>query len=321
MKHATKKMLITALILFCAGLFLTTVGYIVAAVNDVSVYDENERPKADVKSETYNLNQLTGGESFTNLEIRFQVGNVVITKVTGSNQSTVQVSAVDMATFGHGVKDGVLSLADDDVYPSTYYGFSFTSNGFGFNGLRQILNFASAGNKNRTLYINLASDMADLQNITIHCGAGNVIVRNFTVKDSVSVSVSYGNISVDNISIGGSFSASTDLGNISMNDSSYARCELASTRGNIQAYLTGNGNNTFDSVAGNVTIEVKNPLQKYEITMSTTTGSVYVGDVEIGSDYTHYPDSNEQSLGKIIATAIVGSVKISQRGETTPSPV
>lgn len=321
MKNKTKKMLISALILFCAGVLLTTGGYIAAAIGSVSVYETTERPRADVRSETYNVGQLTGGASFSEIDIRFQVGNVVITKVTGSAQTTVQVSKVDMATFDTKVVDGVLTLADNDDYPSAYYGFSFTSEGFSFNGLRQLLNFGSAADSDRTLYINLASDMADLKSINVSCGAGDVILRNFSVKDNVKVSVSCGDVRADKVSIGGAMTLNTDLGNVTVNNCTYSRCEAASTKGDITAYIAGQGNSNFDSVAGDVSVIVKNALQNYEITMSATVGSVWVGETEIGSDYTHYPDSNTPSNGKIIATAVVGSVNISQESESTPAPV
>ncbi len=321
MKHKTKKMLISALILFCAGLLLTTGGYIAAAIGSVGVYETKERPEPDIRSETYSVSQFTGGDTFHSLDIRFQVGNVVITKVSGAAQTTVQVSEVDMATFTHKVTDGVLVLADDDDYPSSYFGFSFTSDGFTFNGLRQILNFSSAANSDRTLYINLASDVDALESINISCGAGDVILRNFSVKDNVRVAVSCGDVRAEKVEVGSAMTLNTDLGDVAVSECSYTRCEVASTKGNITAYITGEGNGTFESVAGDVLIESKNALQNYEITLSATVGSVSVGETEIGSDYTHYPDSHQKSFGKIIATAVVGSVNISQKDATTPSPV
>lgn len=283
MKHSTKSMLRTAVILFAAGLLLTTSCYIYAAANDIDIYGVSSNKAQYVSyKETIGEILLRSPDAaknaqldptypdFNTMEIYSQVGEVELRSTDG--ETYIEYENVDVNNLKCEILGDTLSISEID--PVSFMGISIKNEGIAFDGLRQIFNSKSLMNKDRkvTVYLNKGTI---LESLSVSANVGGVVMDSVSAREA-TVNVAYGEASVSNCDFtGGTIKINGDICDINFDKNTYSMCNIAIINGDIYAVVS-EGKSNMETTLGSVSVTSTKKLSDYTIRMSTNYGKVKV---------------------------------------------
>jgi len=193
MKHSTRSMLRTAIILFAAGLILTISCYIYAAANDIDVYGTSS-VKAQYVSYREEISEVLSRSPeasknlyddenypyFTSIEASSQVGNIEIVATEG--ETYIEYHDVDVNNL-HCLITGD-TLVIKEMHPVSFMGISVKNDGIAFDGLRQIFNKNSSVDSDRKITIHLNSSIQyDTLTVNANIGDIRIDIQHFFTND------------------------------------------------------------------------------------------------------------------------------------------
>ncbi len=314
MKHSTKSMLRTAVILFAAGLLLTTSCYIYAAANNIDIYGVSSS-KAQYVSYKETIGEVLSRSpdasknkeidplypDFSSLEIYSQVGDIELKSTDG--ETHIEYENVDVNNLKCEILGDTLSISEID--PVSFMGISIKNDGIAFDGLRQIFNSKSSLNKDRKIIIYLNSDTV-LESISANANVGGVLLDSVSAREA-TLNVAYGQATVSNCDFaGGTVKINGDVSDITFERNTYSMCNIAIIQGDIFAVVS-EGKSNIETTLGNVSVTSTKKLSDYTIRMSTNYGKVKVEGEEMKD--TEYNQSGSSDY--IWAKAGFGNLTVS----------
>ncbi|MBE6551807.1 MAG: DUF4097 domain-containing protein [Ruminococcaceae bacterium] len=314
MKHSTRSMLRTAVILFAAGLLLTTSCYIYAAANDIDIYGISSGKAQYVSyketigeillrspNATKNISPNPDHPDFSSLEIYSQVGDIELRTTDGDTY--IEYENVDVNNLKCEILGDTLSISEID--PVSFMGVSIKNEGIAFDGLRQIFNSKSSLNKDRKVIVYLGSGVT-LESLSANANVGKVILDSVSAREA-TINVAYGEANVSNCDFtGGTIKINGDMSDITFDKNIYSMCNIAIIKGDIFA-IVSNGKSNMETTLGNVSVTATKKLSDYTIRMSTNYGKVKVEGEEMKD--TEYNQSGSSDY--IWAKAGFGSLTVS----------
>ncbi|MEA4831520.1 MAG: DUF4097 family beta strand repeat-containing protein [Oscillospiraceae bacterium] len=322
MRHSTKSMLKSALVLFCTGLIITTSCYIYAAANGIDVYGSSSlRPIYDSYSETIdeilarspdaakNANPSDSYPPFSAIEVFSQVGDIAIKKTNSA--SYIEYENVDKNNLKCIIEGDKLSVSE--INPVMFMGVSVKKDGIAFDGLRQIFNRKATFNPNRkiTLYINEAKPFLS---VSVKANIGDIEMDGISAY-KIELNLSYGTAKVHNTTVIPGTNESIiringDIASIEFSDNSYPICDISVISGNIHASVSESKSN-FETTLGTISVVTSSELSDYTVRMSTN-----YGDVKIqGKKVTDKNEYNHQgaTASSIWIKAGAGNISVSSQ--------
>ena len=316
-------MLRSGLILFIAGLILTTTCYVYAAAKNIDIYgDASSKAQYVSYIETLseillrspeankNLSDDPDAPYFTSVDITSQVGKVNVKYTDGDTR--IEYSDVDVNNLSCVIVGDTLKISE--IRPVSFMGLSVKNDGFAFDGLRQIFKKRSSVNTDRTVTLYLNSSI-NVETLKVRANVGDVLVEGVSASE-ISVNVSWGSAAVKGCSAGGgSIKMNCDVADIVFENNTYSMCSVSVIKGDISAIIDSMKSN-FETTLGSVSVVTKKDLSVYTIRMSTNSGKVKV-DGEASKD-TEYNQSG--SSDSVWIKAGFGNLSLSSEAHAGGSP-
>ena len=121
----------------------------------------------------------------------------------------------------------------------------------------------------------------ELESISINGKYGDISIAGVNAKNT-SVNVESGDIELEGLTVG-EVTAETTSGDINADYTASSKMSLKAEAGDI--YVEGcDGEISAETTYGDIEFETKLPKKQYEITVSTNSGTISIGEVEIESE-------------------------------------
>ncbi len=322
MKRTTRSLLITALILFCAGLLITLIFSLVAKVNGIKVFDFEKKATTiesifveydDIleKSPESNYMKKLSKKVFSRIDITSFVGDVTLCK--SDKKNGVSFKNTNTNNISYSIVGDTLIIKETD--PVGIFGLYIDENGFSFRGLRHIFSSGNRVNSSKELTIYIPTKI-DLDKIEIASSIGDVKLDGVSAPE-VNITSSFGDVEVENAKdehakfrIIGSF---TD---VSLNSNVYSSCSVSTKFGNVSAKLPKHKteqSNIFDVWVGDVKVSTKLPTNDYKLSLSTTIGKVEQNSKSTGNKL----NEPGKTSSRISSDIFIGNFFLSSKAKTT----
>ena len=318
MKKTTRSLLISALILFCAGLILALCASLYAKINKIQVYDvpekaqtiENRTVKIDdvlKNSPESNYVKKLSETKFTNIDLTSYTGKVVI--CSGGKDTEIVLDKANTNNISYTVVGDTLTVKDVDAVG--FMGFYINKGGISFKGLRHMFNPGNPTNSDKTVTVKIPADFL-LSEVVVSSSIGDVVVDGISAE-VINVQSKSGTVHIKNqkyadakITVNGSFT------NVKMSNNQYSNCAISTQFGNIETHLleTSNKSTILDVWCGKISVKTDLPTSQYKLSVSTQSGVVSRNGKEIGKKLSN--DGN--GIVRITSTVFVGDFEIKYAG-------
>lgn len=290
MKKTTHSLLVTSLILFCAGLLLTIVTSMYAKVKKIEVFDVEKKERTIVnttlsidqildKSPDANFVKHLSPTKYSRLDLTSYSGKIVI--CPGEEDTQVVLEEANAANLELAVIGDALTVREVD--PVGYLGFYIDKGGVSFKGLRHIFNPGNAINSDKIVTLKIPQSVA-LSQIDVFSSIGDITLdgvnANFINVHSVKGTIDVKNLTnaTSKITINGNF---TD---VEMDNNLYSSCAISSRFGDIKTHVleNSNGSTILDLWIGDINVKTDTPTSLYKLSIATTYGQVIRNSENVG---------------------------------------
>lgn len=312
MKKTTKSMLITALILVCAGLLLSLGSFLFALISKVDIFGVENVPYISATKD-YTLTEILESSPeadytrkltslpFSKLDILSFVGKVEIVPTKDETHVTLTNANPDNVLVQ--VIGTTLTVAEQREVG--IMGVFIGEKGFSFKGLRQIFGPGNSANpgKAMTVYLN-EDDLAE--SVSIRSSVGDVVVRGIG-GDSLSVRASFGKASLEDLTVK-HVEVMETFGTLTLKGNECSSINATVHFGSVEAFLPQCGDQSLvlDLWAGKCTVSTEAPLTHYKLTLSTTVGSVEKNGKSAGKTMQEYSGT----ASRISSTVLLGKISV-----------
>lgn len=318
MRKSTKSLLITSLILFCAGLFLAVGSAIFVKVKGIDPYGVVEKQKV-IENKTISLPQLLEAspesnfvkklspKEFHRIDLSSYTGDIV---VRSADVTSIELQKTNTANLTCSIIGETLTIAEEDQVG--ILGVYINDEGFSFKGLRHIFGPGNSANLKKVVIVNIAKDFP-IDQINIDSKIGDVLVDGITAT-TLNITAKNGNVELKNLpNVDGKISVKGDTADVEIEDCYYNSCNISVKIGDITADILDLSavSNVFESWIGNVEIETDLPTTQYKLSLSSTFGSISRNGSLIGKDC----KESAENASRITANALLGSISLDFEGD------
>lgn len=312
MKKSTKSLLLTALIMFCVGVLLTTVCFCVAYSTKVDVFQENER-EFNVGSVSYSLEEMLdlsdafSADTLQHLSLQMQAADLVFCGTDG--ETHIEFYNVDQNNLHFSFSAGTLNISEEKEM--NRFGFQVKDGEVSFDGLRHLFHRPSTTPTPRVIvYWNPANE---LSTVRLNATVGSVTVEELPKNASLFSALTYGNISASNLNApDGAVELRTTVGALSLTDSSFSTAALHTSVGSVSV-SAGGGALDASTVVGSLSYICNANIADCRVNATTTFGTVT--DFDRASCGAQYYLASETELLSAKLTATVGNIDLIKIGE------
>ncbi len=317
MKKTTKSLLISALILFCAGLILALSSALFVKIKGIDAFGmthpegtvESVSVSIDeilVKSENSNYVKKLTDKKFIRIQVDSFAGNIVIQR---GNETKLELTKADLSNLTYEVIGETLMVKE--INPVGFMGIFLDSEGLSFHGLRQMFGGGNSLNSKRTITITVADGTA-LENLEINSGYGNITLDGIT-SNNFDINASAGNIDILNLSHSDAkLELEGDMTDVNIRDSVYSACSITTKIGNVSTQIPSElcKSTVISSWCGNVNVISDVPTKAFKLTLDTGIGSVIKNDMNLGNSFS----DSSQLPNRITAETFLGNIHLSFSG-------
>lgn len=317
MRRSTKSLLITSLILFCAGLLLALGSALFVKIKGIDPYGVVEKEKV-IEDKTISLPQLLENspesnfikklspKEFLRIDLTSYTGDVI---VRAADETSIELQKANTANLTCSIIGETLTIAEQDEVG--ILGVYINEEGFTFKGLRHIFGPGNSANLKKVVIVNVAKDFP-IDQIDIDSKIGNVSVAGVTAT-TLNVTAKNGNVELRNLpNVDGKISVKGDTVDVNMEDCFYNSCNISVKVGDVNADVLDLRaiSTVLESWVGDVEIETDLPTTQYKLVLSSTFGSISRNGNMIGKDC----KESAENASRITATALFGSVSLDFEG-------
>ncbi len=304
MKKTAISMLISALILFCAGLLLTLVTLIYTTASGTDIYSGQAGRTSNIRDFTKTFAELgfTAENPVKKIELSSLVGDVVILPTDG--ESRVEFYQSDLNNIVCKFENGTVTVKEDSSVG--FMGIEISNDGMGFNGLRQL--FRSSGNANSqrrtTLYLNPAEFKGVLN---VKCEVGDVSAKEILCSE-LYVENTFGQVDVADCVLTSTLNVKGNFSDVIIRENTYLQSDINVTFGKIYALIDQQKTNLQTSV-GDITVLTARGKDEYQLRLSNTSGAISPFDIDNNkNEFSLYSDSTNS----IWAKSVFGKITVSE---------
>lgn len=313
-------MLVTALILFCAGLVLALSAGLYAKIKKVDVFGTEKASEliqsktislAEILSESPNSNymkKLTKKE-FSKIEIVSFSGDVVLKQ--SDSKTELKIDKANTNNLQYEIIGETLVVKE--IEPVSFMGFFIDEKGISFQGLRHIFGSGNSVNSEKTITLTIKKG-TELEEASLSSTVGNVTLDGVSAKQT-KIKSGFGKVNVFNsqdcpdskIEINGSFSS------VELKNNLYTSCIISAKIGSVDALiLEGENQSTvIDLWMGDANIKTKLPTKLYKLDLSTMLGNVERNKESCGKKLSEKSSTNS----RITVGILSGNVSLSFDGK------
>ncbi len=319
MKKTTKSLLVSALILFCAGLLLSLCSALFVTIKGIDPYGVEQYAKV-IENKTVSLSDILAvspdsnymkklsKKEFLRVDLHSYTGNLII---RSANETSLELINTNTANLSYEIKGETLVVKE--IHPVGFMGIYIDENGFSFKGLRQIFGSGNSANSGKTVILNLASDF-QVDQIDVSSNIGNVQFEGISCA-AINVKSSYGDVLLKDLKNSESkINITGDVTSVNLSDSAYVSCNVSTKFGNINIAVPGNSKQStvLDSWVGNVSVNTDVPLSEFQIILSTSIGNVLREGEVVGKELR----DSSSNASRISSTLFFGDISISSSSGT-----
>ena len=204
MKKNTKSMLISALILFCAGLILALGSALFVKIRGIDLYgvpyvsslrENSELSLSSIlaHSPESNFMKKLAKKEYARVSVDTFAGNVEITSTDGPTKIILE----DANTTNLNIQVIGETLTIEEVNSVGFMGIFMDRDGFSFKGLRQLFGSGNSAAFDQKIKIELSKDIP-IDQLDVNTKSGNVVLSNLETE-LVNVSVAIGNVNINSL--------------------------------------------------------------------------------------------------------------------------
>ena len=314
MKRTTKSLLLTALILFCAGVLLTLGSFLFVKIRGIDPYGLEKSLKTPEDktvsldeileaSPNANYNKGTSSVEFSKIEMTSFSGKVAV-KPSEKNGTYLDLKHANTQNISYEIVGETLIIKD--TKPVGLMGFFVDEGGFSYHGLRQIFGPGNTLESERTVTIYVDPE-AEISEISVDSMVGNVLVDGVKVWN-LKVAVSIGDAEVKNCTItDGKISVTGSFTDVQVADNHTASIVVSTKIGNIDALLSQpeTTSSNFDVWMGTVRIKTTEPTAAYKMNCETVIGGVWRNGEKLGKKI---QTDATAAARRVSSSAVFGSI-------------
>lgn len=325
MKRSTKSFLLTALILFCAGILLTLGSFLFVKIRGINPYGVEDSLKTP-ESKTVTLDEImkqspnanfakgTAASEFSKIEATSFSGKLVILPTDG--KTYLDLKETDTQNLSCEVIGETLIIRDTKTVGQ--FGFFINENGFTFHGLRQIFGPGNFMESKRvvTIYVDRSASVSEISATSM---VGDVTVDGVSVGN-LKVMTNFGNVKVKNCTVTeGKINVEGSVSNVEVADNHSVYLSVSVKFGNIDAYLTTpeTASSNLDVWLGNVRVRSAEPFSLIKLYCETKMGAVYLNGDQLGKAVQPSTDLTN-SVRRVSSSAIFGSIYFDDLPDAKP---
>ena len=296
MKKTTKSLLLTALILFSAGILLTLGSFIFVKIKGINPYgieksEKNPEDKTitlqEILEQSHNSNYVRGTSTvpYSKIDLTSFTGKVRILPAEG--KTLLSLEKANLKNLSCEIVGETLTIKD--LKAVGFMGFFVDEGGFSFHGLRQIFGPGNSAESDRviTLYLDPSIEVSQ---ISVNSYVGSVLIDGISMWN-LNVNSSVGDVTVQNCKItNGKITAEGSFSDLYLNGNNTVSIAASTKIGSINVHLTSPVTQSIiaDAWLGNIAIKSDLATKTYKMNLE-----VYL----FGS-----ANQNGQKLGKTVQT-------------------
>lgn len=283
MKKTTKRLLITSLILFCAGLLLSLGSFLYVKIMGIDPYGV-EKIEKKVESKSVSIDEIlassetssyvlgVAGNKFTKVDLTSFTGKIIL-KAT-EEESYIELEKANTANLSLRVEGETLVVTEKDAVG--IMGLYLDSKGFHFKGLRHILGPGNSANTKKiiTVYVNSSTPLSQ---VNLKSVIGDIEIDGISTSE-ITASATIGNISVKNCTISdGKLAVTGFASSVSLENNKIPATTVATKFGSIHAEIPENKNQSLalEVWKGDIKIITESPTDHFKLTLSTNIGKIF----------------------------------------------
>ena len=312
-------MLITALILFCAGLLLALGSALFVKIQGIDpfgvpqiakVIENKKLPLSDILASSPDSNYMKklSKKEYLRVAVTSFSGNVEIYSTDGDTY----VELVNANTANLKVEVVGETLAVEEKQAVGFMGIYIDKDGFSFKGLRQLFGSGNSANTGKTLKIYL-SDQIQVDQIDIFSAIGDIVVDGVKTE-KMNITADYGNVIVEDLTaVAGKLDIKGNVNDVTLIDMQNIAATVSVKIGDIEASVSsvdGGSTTVLETWLGNVSVETTEPTTNYKLTLSTSLGEVSRNGESSGKELS----SSSTTTNRITSSVIIGDIAIHYAG-------
>ncbi len=317
MKKTSKSLLITALILFCAGLLLALGSALFVKIKGIDAFGTTyHAPNIETKNQSINevlasspnanyVKKLSP-KAFTRIFLSTFAGNLEICRDT---ETYVELINADTNNLTVEIIGDTFTVKE--INPTSFMGIFIDENGFSFKGLRHAFGKNNSLNANKRIILHIAEDLFPEQ-IHVVSQYGDIsfwgISANEISVESKTGSVFFGDLKNQSTKL----SVKGNLTDITVQNCIYGSCTLNTKIGSIFCLIPSElcQSSVCENWFGNMQILTDVPTSSFKLSCSTTFGSVVKNGENLGKKCTEA----SQNANRITAKSLLGTIDLSFTG-------
>jgi len=318
MKKTTKSMLITALILFCAGLLLALGSALFVKIRGIDPFGVPVITKT-VENKELSLNEILATSPDSNYMKKLskkEYTRVLLTSFAGDvevystdGETRVELENANTANLNIEIIGETLTIEEKNGV--SFMGFHINRDGFSFKGLRQLFGNGNSANSSKVVKIYLSKNIT-VDQIDISSAVGNIIIDNIHTE-IMNIDADYGDINVKALSAtSGKLNIKGNVSNVALSDMENITSTVSLRVGDIKATVGGKNefNTILDTWIGSINVTTKEPTSFYKLTLSTSLGKVFRNGEHFGKELS----DSSTTTNRVTATTVFGDVSIAYQG-------
>ncbi len=318
MKRTTKSILITALILLCAGLLLALSSSLFVKIKGINPYGV-EKKYQSIEDKTISLTQLLAdspesnfvkklsNKEFLRIDLTSFAGDVII---RSAQQTEIELKKADVNNISCKIVGETLVIKEVD--PVGFMGIYIDKDGFSFKGLRHMFGLGNTTNAEKTVILNLAEGYK-VDQIDINSKIGDVVLDGIDA-DVLNVSSFIGDVEFKNLKSSESkISVKGNITNVECENSAYNSLSVNTKWGDLEIHVPNlkNLSTVLESWIGHVDVETDIPTTEFKLTFSCALGAISRNGQLCGKELRG--DANNPN--RITASVLIGNMEVDFSGE------
>ena len=320
MKKNTKSMLISALILFCAGLILALGSALFVKIRGIDLYgtpsvstlrEDMEYTLNDILSHSPDSNYMKklAKQEYARVSVSTYFAEVKIVSTDGPTKVVLE----DANTTNLKIQVIGETLTIEEIDPVGIAGIFIDDDGFSFKGLRQLFGHGNSAATEQKIKLYLSNDIS-IDQLDVVSKAGNTQISALT-SERVNIETTFGNILVDSLSTKhGKLNIKGSISNVELKNLTNVTATVTTKIGNIAAEIGGvdaEFNTILETFFGNVSVTTEDPTTFYKLGLTTKLGEITRNGKSNG---TSLSDSSTTAK-RITASTILGNISLQFKGE------
>lgn len=318
MKKTTKSMLITALILFCAGLLLALGSALFVKIAGIDPFGVPHITKV-IENKELSLNDILAASPDSNYMKKLskkEYARVSLTSFAGdieiySTDGETKVELVNANTSNLNIEIIGETLTVEEVDGVGFMGIYIDRDGFSFKGLRQIFGSGNSASSSKIIKLYLSKNIA-IDQVDISSMIGSVKVDGVTTE-LMNIDADFGNIDIRALSASaGKLNIKGNVNDVCLRDMENITSTVSVRIGDIVANIGGKNefNTMLDAWLGNITVKTKEPTSFYKLAFSTSLGEIFRNGENFGKEL----NASATTTNRVTATTLFGNVSIAFLG-------